>query len=1348
MRQKTERQTRSWRRGFQGASKSTRGLLPLALLATLISAAPAAVAADPEVPPPSAREQVLQLWKSGGASVKSAAGAALTGNDAQVRAYLDAGQKTAEELDLRAAALTLVTDAGPGVSEAASKALNGTSQELAAFMKDGWKAPFDDDQRVSAARATEAGGAGVREAGDAAMNGSMDSIRAFLTEGQYKQRDDDARVRVAQIEAGGGPATKRAAASALQAGMTEVRDFLTYGQHIARAQDQEHASISDLAQQTEDAATAADKARVSAEEQAQKAKNSAALAKKEAATAAAETLAAKNDATKAQDAARRAAESSRRAAAAAKAAISSARAANAAAQTAAASAANAATAALRASQAASDAWKSAASGKVNEEAAAKALKAAESAEKIANSLTAMIKTAIAAMNAINASLSAYEDMRSAAKSSEEAAGYEAQAGANAGQAKAAAAAARRHAEEAKRASQAAQGYAADAVNAATQARDAALSSAAHARKAAEAARRAADHAGDAQAAANQAKTNAEEAMKAAVAAGGALEKAKTIQATTRKGEADEIAARTALLVNEARDAKETADAVKTEIGRATQEALKLQTDFDALAAEAAKPDAQPAQIAANGRKMAMTALQIRGPWSRAAAEAALAGNDDAVLAYARTSWKQAAEEDEREAVDVIAKQSRHEDVRTAATNALKGTPTEVHAFLTGGQYQVAAADNRIEVSRIAEAGGTGVKEAAQKALNDANPKALDRFLTAGQHQARIEDYRVEGARLAEGGGPEVKAAAEAALASPDTHLITFIELGRHKADRRDQLNAAHVEQIQGIIATASANVARAYESAYHAANAAATAQNHSNEAAQHATKAGEYANQAAGYATQAKQAADRASVSANNALASAATARKAAAQAESSARKATNSAVAAQASYVTAQGYAASAFRAAEQARQSALNAGESALAAYAKHRATVVRFQTERYTKEQQDRLDGEMAEQEEVLKADEGDEDAANRFALIMFMSGQTNELPPGMSMMEYIHFKLDLLGMAPVIGEPADGINCLAYAVEGHLAKYGMGEASEKQAWRDAALSCAAMIPVGGWLASAAKGVKWADKFGVNVSGIFEGIGKFFRKKNPCGPKDSFPAGTQVLMGDGSKLPIEQVNEGDLVQAADPQSGVSGPRRVMARIYTPDDRDFTDLTISGKGAAGNITATDHHPFWSESRQAWKNAADLTAGEELRTYGGNDAKVEKVRHWKGLQAAYNLTVADLHSYFVVTGALPVLVHNCNNWTSTKNLDEHYASHGAEMGFDSQREYREAAVDLLCDCDGGRPGVLRKLGKDHEGRDVLRYFDPVTKEYGMKGKGGIITYYKLDGGITTFRAMPGIKWSPGDPSW
>lgn len=77
------------------------------------------------------------------------------------------------------------------------------------------------------------------------------------------------------------------------------------------------------------------------------------------------------------------------------------------------------------------------------------------------------------------------------------------------------------------------------------------------------------------------------------------------------------------------------------------------------------------------------------------------------------------------------------------------------------------------------------------------------------------------------------------------------------------------------------------------------------------------------------------------------------------------------------------------------------------------------------------------------------------------------------------------------------------------------------------------------------------------------------------------------------------------------------------------------------GRPTATQHHPFWSPSAHRWIDAGDLQPGQTLRTSGGETVTVVDVHRYQRLHSAYNLSVADIHTYYVLVGATPVLVHN-----------------------------------------------------------------------------------------------------------
>ncbi|WP_374776442.1 polymorphic toxin-type HINT domain-containing protein [Streptomyces sp. NBC_01310] len=158
----------------------------------------------------------------------------------------------------------------------------------------------------------------------------------------------------------------------------------------------------------------------------------------------------------------------------------------------------------------------------------------------------------------------------------------------------------------------------------------------------------------------------------------------------------------------------------------------------------------------------------------------------------------------------------------------------------------------------------------------------------------------------------------------------------------------------------------------------------------------------------------------------------------------------------------------------------------------------------------------------------------------------------------------------------------------------------------------------------------------------------KSDSCERKtNSFPPGTRVQMADGTSKAIEDIRVGDTVMATDPQTGETRPKKVTATITTPDDKDFTDLTLTDdanpRGPPATITSTFHHPYWSETRRQWTDAGDLTPGEQLRQPNGTTLTVQTTRNYPYAVTTYNLTVDDFHTYYVLAGAAPVLVHNCN---------------------------------------------------------------------------------------------------------
>ena len=139
-------------------------------------------------------------------------------------------------------------------------------------------------------------------------------------------------------------------------------------------------------------------------------------------------------------------------------------------------------------------------------------------------------------------------------------------------------------------------------------------------------------------------------------------------------------------------------------------------------------------------------------------------------------------------------------------------------------------------------------------------------------------------------------------------------------------------------------------------------------------------------------------------------------------------------------------------------------------------------------------------------------------------------------------------------------------------------------------------------------------------------------------SFAANTYVLLADGTTKAISDFKIGDVVLAEDPITGKRGGRQVT-HVWVHQDT-LVDLEMEG---GRRITTTEDHPFWNETDRAWQDAEELDPGDQLGTLNATalvvaDGLDVTTQHTAD---AYNLTVADLHTYYVLAGDTPVLVHN-----------------------------------------------------------------------------------------------------------
>jgi len=171
---------------------------------------------------------------------------------------------------------------------------------------------------------------------------------------------------------------------------------------------------------------------------------------------------------------------------------------------------------------------------------------------------------------------------------------------------------------------------------------------------------------------------------------------------------------------------------------------------------------------------------------------------------------------------------------------------------------------------------------------------------------------------------------------------------------------------------------------------------------------------------------------------------------------------------------------------------------------------------------------------------------------------------------------------------------------------------------------------------------------ASGVAGGLGKNAAEKGPAKAAagaakcHSFAAATAVLMANGTTKAISTIKVGDKVLAADPVTGEKTVRTVEV-VHVNHDTKLTDVTVTANGHKTVIHTTQFHPFWDQSKQRWVNASDLTTGDRTQSTSADAPTVSSVVNFDGARTMYDLTINTNHTYYVLAGTTPILVHNTN---------------------------------------------------------------------------------------------------------
>jgi hypothetical protein len=262
-------------------------------------------------------------------------------------------------------------------------------------------------------------------------------------------------------------------------------------------------------------------------------------------------------------------------------------------------------------------------------------------------------------------------------------------------------------------------------------------------------------------------------------------------------------------------------------------------------------------------------------------------------------------------------------------------------------------------------------------------------------------------------------------------------------------------------------------------------------------------------------------------------------------------------------------------------------------------------------------------------------------------------------------------------------------------------------------------------------------------------------------SFVSSTGVLMADSSSKQISQVKAGDRVANSVPGDARLQTHTVQKVIVTQTDRDFVDLTVKtlaskvGKAVAGfalaaaaivgtatpasadtsTLTATYHHPFYDVTQAAFVDAVDLHPGDQLQTVDGGSAEVAAVRAYHQTEITYDLTIDGLHTYYVLAGATPVLVHNCDEGYADVYLDDAGGHASIAVTHGGETLHTEAGSEVGQDSVGGfrttdhNPGttVIRiPLSNARNAQNAQRAYDDYNFGPHNRNSNNCVTYCKI----------------------
>ncbi|XVV13247.1 polymorphic toxin-type HINT domain-containing protein [Actinoplanes sp. CA-131856] len=739
------------------------------------------------------------------------------------------------------------------------------------------------------------------------------------------------------------------------------------------------------------------------------------------------------------------------------------------------------------------------------------------------------------------------------------------------------------------------------------------------------------------AAAEQARSKAESSESAARAA---ETRAWNQEGIARQARDDAMAAERAEQTAKAKAQAMRAAAASAETEAERQEAQAEADEADrqagiaSSAARSARAHANTATGAAANARAASTQAQDAANRSRAAAEksraAAAAADSAADRAEATSRGAHAARvRADAKAAEATAQQAKAAEAANAAQRlagqaaeesvrslwAADRTKSEAEGAAREAVAASEQAESAVRAATAAASSAAGIAQPANTAIGMVSPftgadidadfvaQVAAQALVIGDEQADAAQARaaeaLEAARRADDAARDAADQVRPAYLSAAAAAHSAADAAEYAAQARRSAAQAAADGAAARTAAASAGRADAQARAD-----AAAARQAANEAANDAAIAGRSAQQA-------QEAANAANQAANSAEAEAAAARGAADRAEADAAAARTAAT-------NAQQAADSASTAAANALQHAVDAQKAA----------------DRTEEAERQRAALEIANAAADIPPDATEADLLQYLTPDELAQLRQAEQEAGMSVLDFIKAEawdlfLELSGVGDLISCFRDGnVEACLWSLAGLLGGIKAIRAGYK---------IVKLIPK---LIKFFEKVKDAKKRRDKIRDLARSRKKKKDRDDECDArarKNSFLPGTPVLLADGTTRAIEKVAVGDLVRATDPITGLTVARPVTATIVGDGDKKLVDITIG----ATTITATHNHPFWVPELSDWVDAERLAPRQWLRTSAGTHVQVTAVRHREAETRVHNLTVADLHTFYVTAGPASVLVHN-----------------------------------------------------------------------------------------------------------